>query len=358
MPKKSKLHPLSFSVKELARLLECPYDGDGETRITGVAGLENAQQGDLVFLTHARFRSLLENTKASAAIIPSEDKFKRIPVLKSANPYLSFIKAVEFFYTPYRPEPGIHPTAVISPSAKIGNAVSIGAFCSVGDDVEIGARTVLFPLVTLYPRVKIGEDTVLHSLVSIREDTRIENRVLIHNGAVVGSDGFGFQRGPDGRLIKIPQKGTVIIEDDVEVGANTAIDRAALGETIIRRGTKIDNLVQVAHNVNIGENCILAGQTGIAGSTKIGKSVIMGGQVGLTDHITIGDSVIIAAKSGVSKSVPPHSFVAGSPHVDIHTFRKVRALMPQLYDLAKDLKRMKAKVEELERILKDKNPQA
>ena len=196
--------------------------------------------------------------------------------------------------------------------------------------------------------MKIGREVVIHSHVSIREEIQIGNRVIIHNGAVIGSDGFGYLQDKNRSHIKIPQIGRVIIEDDVEVGANTAIDRATLGETIIKKGTKIDNLVQIAHNVEIGPHSILAGQVGIAGSTKIGKNVIMGGQVGVGDHIKIEDRVIIAAKSGVTKDIPADSIVAGYPHMDIKDWRKSRALLPQLYDLSKEIKRLKKKIEELE----------
>jgi len=340
----------SLTVKELARLLGCPYEGDGEIQIAGVSGLEQAKEGDLVFLAHPRYRKQLEETRASAAIIPEEETFRKIPVLISKNPHLAFIRAVDFFFQPYRPRPGIHSSALVSPSARIGRDVAVGAFCVIGDEVEIGEGTVVFPLVSVYPRVRIGERAVIHSHVSIREDVRIGDRVIIHNGAVIGSDGFGYVEEPDGSRHKIHQKGTVVIEADVEIGANTAVDRAALGETIIRRGVKIDNLVQVAHNVEIGENSVLAGQTGIAGSTKIGRGVIMGGQVGVADHVRIGDKVIIAAKSGITKDIPAGAFVSGSPHLDIRDWRKVWVLLPQLYDFMKEMKKLRARVEELEKL--------
>jgi UDP-3-O-[3-hydroxymyristoyl] glucosamine N-acyltransferase len=342
----------SLTVEELSRLLGCQFEGDGKTRITGVAGLEQAGEGDLVFLAHSRFRKYLEETRAAAAIIPEEETFRKIPVLLSKNPRLSFIRAVEFFFHPYRPRPGVHRSAIVSPSARIGGDAAVGPFCVIGDEVEIGEETVLFPLVSVYPRVKIGRRTIIHSHVSIREDVRIGDRVIIHNGAVIGSDGFGFVEETGGWRHKIPQKGTVVIEDDVEIGANSAVDRAALGETIIRRGVKIDNLVQVAHNVEVGENSILAGQTGIAGSSKIGKGVIMGGQVGIADHVRVGDKVTMAAKTGVTKDIPAGAFVAGFPHLDIHAWRKIWVLLPQLYDFIKDMKKLKSKVEELEKSIK------
>lgn len=339
-------------VKELSHVLNCPFEGEGKTMICGVSSLEKAKQGDLVFLAHHKYLPLLERSKASAAIIPFEEKYDRIPVIKSERPYLTFIKAVELFFKPYRLEPGIHPQAFVTPSATIGKDVAVGAFSFIGNEVEIGAGTVIFPLVSIFPRVKIGKETVIHSHVSIREEVRIGNRVIVHNGAVIGSDGFGYLKADDGSHTKIPQKGTLVIEDDVEVGANTTIDRAALGETVIKKGAKIDNLVQIAHSVEIGENSILAAQTGIAGSTKIGKNVIMGGQVGVADHVNIGDNVIVAAKSGIMKNIPSNSFVAGSPHLDIRDMRKIWVVLPQLYDFVKNIKKLKKKVEELEKKIK------
>jgi len=341
-----------MSVEELAGLLSCTFEGDGKTEIRGVSSLERAGEGDLVFPAHPKYRTLLEESGASAAIIPTGEKFNRIPVLRSENPQLAFIKAVEVFYSPYRLQPGIHPSAIVSPSVKTGKEVAVGAFAYIGDGVSIGAKTVIFPFVSIYPGVKIGKECVIHSHVSIREDIQIGNRVFIHNGASIGSDGFGYVQDKDGSYIKIPQTGTVIIEDDVEVGANSAIDRASLGETIIKKGTKIDHLVQIAHNVEVGPNSILAVQVGISGSVKIGKNVIVEGQVGVADHLHIGDQAIMAAKTGVTKDIPPGSFVAGFPHQNIREWRKTKALLSRLHDLIKDIRGLKKKVEELEKRIK------
>ncbi|MBE0461466.1 MAG: UDP-3-O-(3-hydroxymyristoyl)glucosamine N-acyltransferase [Candidatus Aminicenantes bacterium] len=338
-----------FTLAELAKLLNCPFEGEGKTEISGVSSLEDAQKGDLTFCAGPKFRKQLERTVASAVIVPLEEKFNKIPVIKSKNPYLTFVKAIGFFFKPYVPLPGIHPQAVVSPTAKIGKNVSIGALTYIGDEVEIGEGSVIFPLVSIYPKVKIGREVIIHSHVSIREEVNIGNRVLIHNGVIIGSDGFGYLQTEEGRSIKIPQKGTVIIEDDVEIGANTTIDRAALTETRIQKGVKIDNLVQIAHSVDIGAHSILAAQTGIAGSTKVGQKVIMGGQVGVTDHITIGDNVIIAAKSGVTKSVPANTMVAGVPHLEITEWRKAWASIPHLYELLREIRKLKKRIEELEK---------
>ena len=351
-----KKHPhkagLPLSVEEIARLLDCPFEGNGKTEIRGVSDLEKAGAGDLVFLAQRKYRPLLEKSRASAAIIPVEEHYDRIPVIKSGNPHLSFVKVVELFYAPYQPEPGVHPTAVVSPTAKLGKGISVGAFVHIGDEVEIGDGTVIFPFVAIYRGVKIGKEAVIHSHVSIREEVRIGNRVIIHNNSVIGSDGFGYLQDKDRSHIKIPQAGTVIIEDDVEIGANTAVDRAALGETIIRKGTKIDNLVQVAHNVEIGENCILAGQTGIAGSVKIGKNVITGGQVALSDHVNIGDNVMIAGRTGVMKDIPPNSIIAGVPSQDIREWKKSSIAFARLGELVKEIRELKKKVEDLEKKIK------
>lgn len=346
MPEK-KLIPIPLAA--LAKRLGCPYQGEGTTLISGVSSLKEAKKGDLVFLAHRKFRSQLEKTKASAAIIPAGESFARIPVIKSENPQLSFIHAVSYFFQPYMPSPGIHPQAHVSPTAKIGKDVSIGAFSFIGDDADIGHRSVIFPLVAVYPRIKMGSGCVIHSHVSIREDTVIGDRVIIHNGAVIGSDGFGYIQDKNKTSSKIPQKGIVVIQDDVEIGANTTIDRASLGKTVIGRGTKIDNLVQIAHNVEIGSDTILVAQTGIAGSSKLGRKVIAGGQVGIADHVEIGDNVIIAAKSGVTKSIPDDSMVAGIPHLDIREWRKAWVAIPQLFDLLKEIKKLKKKVEAIEK---------
>ena len=337
------------TVAALARRLGCSFEGNGETILSGVSSLEEAQEGDLVFLAAKKHRGLLEKTKASAVILPPEELFTRIPVLRSEKPYLTFIKALDFFYKPYCPQPGIHPQAVISSSAKIGKDVSIGAFVFIDEDVEIGNGSVIFPLVTIYPGVRVGENCTIHSQVTLRERVRIGNRVILHSGVVVGSDGFGYIQAEEGGHIKVPQKGSVIIEDDVEIGANATIDRAALSNTIIRKGTKIDNLVMVAHNVEIGADSLLAAQTGIAGSTKIGKNFMAGGQVGISDHLTIGDNVIMAAKTGVTKDVPSGSFVSGSPHLDIKDWRKAWASIPQLYELIREVRKLRKRVEELEK---------
>jgi UDP-3-O-[3-hydroxymyristoyl] glucosamine N-acyltransferase len=338
-----------LTVRELAGRLACPYEGDGSVVLTGVAGLDEAGPGQLSYLAHPRFRPSLGGTRAAALVLGTGEAWDRTPVIRAENPQLAFIRATEIFFTPYRPGPGVHPTAVVAPTARIGKDASIGPLCWIGDGAEIGDGAVLHPLVAVYPGVRIGRNVVIHAQVAIREDVSIGDNVILHAGVVVGSDGFAYVKGPDGAQRKIPQTGTVRIEDDVEVGANSTIDRAALGATVVGKGVKIDNLVMVAHNVEIGANSILIAQVGIAGSSKVGANVVLAGQVGLADHLTVGDNAIVAAKSGVTKSVPAGAFVAGSPHLDINDWRKVWVLIPQLPELVKDLKRLKKRVEELER---------
>jgi UDP-3-O-[3-hydroxymyristoyl] glucosamine N-acyltransferase len=338
-----------LTVRELAARLECPFEGDGAVRITGVASLEGAGPGDLVFLGQTKHRAALEASRASAAIVPPEETGLNIPVIRADEPHLAFIRAVGIFHQPLRPGPGIHPLAVVAASARLAEGVSVGPLAFVGEGAEIGAGAVIHPLAAIYPGAKIGERSVIHSHVSIREGVVIGKNVVIHNGTVVGVDGFGYIKGPGGRHIKVPQVGTVIIEDDVEIGANSAVDRAALDATIIRKGVKIDDLVMVGHNVEVGENAILVAQVGISGSSRVGRDAILSGQVGIADHVAVGDGAIVAAKSGVTKNVPGGTMVSGSPHLDIRDWRKFWAAAPQLYDLIKEVKRLRTRIEELEK---------
>jgi len=347
---KKQLDPTPFfiTVAQLAERLGLPYEGDGGVVVRGTASLEEAGPGDLVYVKERKHASLLESTKASAAIIPEDLEFSRIPVIKSSLPRLSFIAVLEMFFPPFKPLPGIHPQAEIAASAIIGADVSIGAFAVVGEDAVIGDECVIFPLVSIYPGVEIGRECILHSQTVLREGVRIGDRVIVHGGVVIGTDGFGYVRNEDGSHRKIPQKGGVIIEDDVEVGANCAIDRATLGNTIVGKGTKIDNLVQIGHNVSVGRHTILISQVGIAGSSSVGDNVILSGQVGIADHVHFGDRVVVAAKSGVTKDIPPDSMAAGIPHLDIREWRKAYASLPHLHSLLREFKKLKKRVEDME----------
>jgi UDP-3-O-[3-hydroxymyristoyl] glucosamine N-acyltransferase len=328
-----------MTLAELAERLGCELRGDGTIEIRAVRGLEEAGPGDLTFLSNPRYAAQLDATRASAAIVARDGADLAIATLRADNPYLCFARALTLFHRPLTPSPGIHPTAVVAPSASIAEPVSIGAYAVVGDDVVIGSGATIHPHVTIYPGVKIGRDVVAHAGVVLREHVRIGDRVVLHPGVVVGADGFGFAPSPEG-AVKIPQVGIVVIEDDVEIGANTTIDRATLEATIIRRGAKLDNLVMVAHNCEVGAHSFLAAQVGIAGSTKVGRGVQMGGQVGVAGHVVIGDGVQVAAQSGVPSSVPPGKVVGGYPAVEVTIWRRTSAALLRLPELLRRVRRL------------------
>jgi UDP-3-O-[3-hydroxymyristoyl] glucosamine N-acyltransferase len=333
-------------LRELAERLGCELRGDGEVEVGGVAGLEQAGPGDLTFLANPRYAPLLAGTRAAAVVLaPGHEA--AVPCLFSANPYLAFARAVALLRPAAPPAPGVHPSAQVDPAAVLGADVHVGALAVVGPGVRLGARTVVHPHVVLYEDVEVGEDCVLHSGVQVRERCRLGNRVVVQNGAVIGGDGFGFARDGEGRHHKFPQVGIVVVEDDVEIGALTAVDRAALGETRIGRGTKLDNLVQVGHSVAIGEDSVLAGQVGVAGSTRIGNRVTLAGQVGVAGHLTIGDGVIATAQTGIPGSIEKGSVVSGYPAIENRAWLKSSAVFARLPELLKRLRELERKVESL-----------
>jgi UDP-3-O-[3-hydroxymyristoyl] glucosamine N-acyltransferase len=333
-------------LSELAARLGASVRGDGSVEVTRVAGIDEAGPGDLTFVSNPRYAAKLPATRASAVIVAPEIDTP-LPSLLSSNPYLAFARAVAVLDPPPRPAPGIHPTAQVGPGAVLGEGVHLGACVVVGARARIGARSVLHPHVVLYDDAVVGEDCDLHSGVQVREACRLGHRVVIQNGAVIGSDGFGFAKDEAGRYAKIPQRGIVVLEDDVEVGALSAIDRAALAETRIGRGTKIDNLVQVGHSVTIGEDSVLAGQVGIAGSTRLGARVTLAGQVGVAGHLTLGDGVIASAQTGIPHDVEAGAFVSGYPAIDNRAWLKASALFAKLPELQKRLRELERQVEEL-----------
>jgi UDP-3-O-[3-hydroxymyristoyl] glucosamine N-acyltransferase len=286
-------------------------------------------------------------TRASAVILGHDIPEVDIPSLRTSDPYLAFAHALELFFVPPHPESGIHPTAVISPDAKIGVNPAIGAFVVVGPRCVVGANVELHPHVVLYPDVQLGDDVELHAHVVVREACRVGNRVIAQNGAVIGSDGFGFAPRSDGSYHKIAQTGPVVIEDDVEIGANTTVDRAAVGRTIIRRGAKLDNLVQIGHGSSVGEDSVLAAQVGVAGSTVIGKGVKLGGQVGLAGHLEVGDGAVIYAQSGLSHDVKPGAVLSGSPAFDAGTWLRAVTAFPKLGELLKRVRDLEKAVAQL-----------
>jgi len=323
----------------LAAELDCELRGDGAIEIGAVRGLEDAGPGDLTFLANPRYAVQLGATRASAIILPASAPDVRLPSLRTAHPYLAFARALALFHRPRPAAPGVHPTAVVAPSARVAGPVSVGAYAVIGEDVEIGPRATIYPHVTIYPGVRIGADFVAHAGVVVREDVRIGDRVVLHPGAVLGADGFGFVPMPEG-AVKIPQTGTVVIEDDVEIGANTTVDRATLGATIVRRRAKLDNLVMVGHGCEVGPDSFLAAQVGLAGSTRLGRGVQMGGQAGAAGHLTIGDGVRIVAQSGVPSSVPPGQTIGGYPAVEVTRWRRVSAALLRLPELLHRVRRL------------------
>jgi len=339
-----------LKLRELAERLDCRLEGDGDVDIRRVAGIEQAEAGDLTFVANPKYQQHLSTTHASAIILSNQAPAEgmRASVLRSANPYLAFAKAVGLLTHSTPPVRGRDPLSAVSATATLGAEVSIGAFAVIGDGAVIGARTIVFPNAVIGPGAIVGDDCVVHAHVSIRERVRVGHRVIVQDGAVIGSDGFGFVRQPDGSHFKIPQHGDVVVEDDVEIGANTTIDRPAVGETRIGRGTKIDNLVQVAHGVKIGRHVLLAAQVGIAGSTTLEDGVIMAGQSGATGHIRLGAGAIVSAKSAVTKDVEAGRQVAGVPAGDIAEWRESSVLVRRLPELRRSLADLEARLATLE----------
>ncbi len=330
-----------MKLSHIASRIGCRLTGE-DVEILRVAGIDDAGEGDLTFVSNRKYISHIPKTRASAIILGEDIPPVSIPSLRTDDPYLAFARALEIFFIPVVPDPGIHPTAAVSDDAQIGQNVSIGAFAVIGKGCTIGDGVVLHPHVVLYPEVNIGDRSVLHSFVVVRERVHIGRRVVLQNGAVIGSDGFGFAPTKDGEFYKICQTGRVIIEDDVEVGANAAIDRAAVGDTIIRRGAKLDNLVQIGHGSQVGEHSVLAAQVGVAGSTHIGNGVWIGGQAGFAGHTKVGDKSIITAQSGTSHDIPAGALVSGSPAFENAAWLRSVAAFPKLPYLVR-------KVRELER---------
>jgi UDP-3-O-[3-hydroxymyristoyl] glucosamine N-acyltransferase len=343
-PKRSNDQPKPLKLSEIAALVGGELVGDGRLEITGVAGIKEAQKGDITFLANARYLPFLSQTQASAVIAPMEIKDPKKPLILSENPSLAFTKVVSHFtVSPPEETEGVHPTAVIGKDVSIGKKVSIGAFCVVEDGAVIGDGCVLRPQVFVGRQARLGKQCRLSPQVVLRERVTLGDRVLVHPGAVIGGDGFGYET--DGtRHIKIPQTGSVTIGDDVEIGSNACIDRGRFQDTRIGRGTKIDNLVQIAHNVVIGEDCLIVSQVGVSGSTELGKNVIVAGQAGLVGHIEIGEGAVIGARAGVSKSVPAGAVVLGEPARPIAEQKRLFALIARLPELFKEFAELKKRL--------------
>src|SRR5437763_14115787 len=332
-----------MKLKDIAHRISARLEPpDADVEITGIAAIETAAPGQIAFIANPKYAPAARTTQASALIVDEDFPALDKPTLRIKNPHYAYAQTVELFHQPQRYDAGIHPTAVIHPSARVGQNASIGAYVVIEADVQIGDNCTLLPYVAVYRGVKIGRNFFAHSHVAVREYCEIGDNVLLHNHVVIGSDGFGFAKDNNGRWQKILQAGKVVIEDDVEVQANSCIDRASMGETRIGRGTKIDNLVQVAHNCTVGENSMLCSQVGVAGSTELGKNVVLAGQAGVAGHCKVGDGVIVTAKSGTHGDIPAGAMVSGIPAFDNKQWLRSVAIFNRLPELAKAVRTAKS----------------
>ncbi|MBN2468584.1 MAG: UDP-3-O-(3-hydroxymyristoyl)glucosamine N-acyltransferase [Deltaproteobacteria bacterium] len=335
------------TVAELAELAGATVVGDGSVSITGLAAVSDAQKGDITFFSNLKYRSRLLETRASAVISAETVEGLHIPFLITPNPYAAYaVIARLFFMKPHQPR-GISNDAHIAPSARIGADSSIYPFVYVGEQVTIGDRVTLHPGVHIGDGTVVGDDVIMHPNVTVHHGSVIGSRVILYPGVVIGGDGFGYAREKNG-YTKIPQVGIVQIDDDVEIGANSTVDRAALGKTWIKRGAKIDNLVMIAHNVIVGEHTVIVSQSGVAGSSEIGDNVVLAAQSGVSGHIKIGDKVTVAARGGISKDIPPNSIVSGSPSMPHRNWLKSKVICGRLPELHADVKTLKERVAALE----------
>ena len=337
----------TMKLREIADALGCRLEGDGEMEIAGVAGMEHAGPTQLTFLANPKYAPKVKHTRAGAILVAEPLKGIEIACLVSSNPYLDFARALALFYQPPRPAPGIHALACVAPTAVLGENCSIGPFASVGERVRIGNNAVLHPHVVIYEGVEIGDDFLAHSHATVREFCRIGTRVVLQNSVVVGGDGFGFAKRPDGTQYKIVQSGITVIEDDVEIQTLTSIDRATVGETRVKRGAKIDSLVQVGHACTVGEDNIVCAQTGLAGSTVLEKNVILAGQVGSSGHLTVHEGAVVYAQSGIGGDVAAGACISGSPAFATSEWLRAVTAFPKLPELLKTVRELKKKVEKL-----------
>jgi UDP-3-O-[3-hydroxymyristoyl] glucosamine N-acyltransferase len=336
-----------MQLSQIAQSLSCELHGDGTLDISGVAGIEDAGPSHLTFLANPKYAHKVRNTHAGAIL--STQPHEGISTLISANPYLDFARALALFYQPPKPALGIHPLAAIAPTASIGENASIGPFAVVGERVVIGRNAVLHPHAVIYEGVEIGDDFVAHSHATVREFCRIGHRVILQNSVVIGGDGFGFAKRADGTHYKIPQSKATILEDDVEIQSLTSIDRGTIAETRVKRGAKIDSLVQVVLACVVGEDNIICAQTGLAGSSILERNVLLAGQVGISGHLTIHDNVIVYAQSGVGHDVAAGSRISGSPAFAANEWLRCITAFPRLAEIVRTVRELKRKVEEIEK---------
>ena len=330
-----------MKLKDIASAIDARVEnGSPDIDITGVAGIEQAGPGQLTFVSNPKYAAAAKTTKASAVIVAEDFPVISSAMLRSKNPYLAWAKALELFYQPPRYVPAIHATAVVHRASKVGKNAHIGPYVVVDEDVEIGDNAVLLAHVVIYRGAKIGDNFFAHAHAVVREFCQLGDNVLLQNGVVVGCDGFGFAKDDSGHWHKIVQSGTAVLEDDVEVQANSCIDRASVGETRIARGAKLDNMVHVGHSCTVGEDTLLCAQVGLAGTTDVGNNVVLAGQVGVAGHCKIGDGVIAIAQSGIPHDVPAGKMISGSPAVDFKLWLKCSAAYARLPEIAKAVRKI------------------
>src|SRR5580704_8758116 len=334
-----------MNLREIAGRLGCRLAGDGDLEISGVAGMEHAGPGQLTFLANPKYGPKVKHTQASAILVGQELPGVEIAFLISENPYLDFARALAWYYQPPRPAAGIHPLAHVAASAVVGENCSIGPFAVVGERVKLGRNAVLHPHVVLYEGAEVGDDFLAHSHATVREFCRIGNRVILQNGVVVGGDGYGFAKRADGSHFKIVQSGVTVIEDDVEIQSLTSVDRATVGETRIKRGAKIDSLVQVGHACTVGEDNIICAQTGLAGSSILEKNVLLAGQVGISGHLTVHEGAIVYAQSSIGGDVKANSRVSGSPAFDAREWLRAITAFQKLPEILRSVRELKRELE-------------
>ena len=325
--------------------------GDGEIELAGAGGLDIAQSGEITFLANPKYTPQIKDTKASAIFLNEKEPIERadLAVLRAKDPYLAYTRALRLFNPEPKFAPFVHKFAAIDETATVAPDVSIDAFVSIGKNCVIESGVKIFPNATIYDNAKIGANSIIHSGVAVRENCEIGANCIIHNNATIGSDGFGYAKDENKAWLKIPQTGNVVLEDDVEIGANTAIDCASVGETRIKRGAKIDNLVQIGHSCTIEEDALICSQTGLAGSSVIGKRVILAGQVGIAGHLKVGDDVVITAKSATSHNVEAGKIISGVPAFDNRDWLRSIAAFRRLGEMARTVRDLEKRLPGLEK---------
>lgn len=342
---------MSKKLKEIAALIGGELVGSGDITISGINGIKEAREGDLTFVAGATQSDLVCCSKASAVVVPKTFSAScNKPVIKVEDPSIAFSKIIDSIFPDRIPHPeGISPAAIISKKAKIGKGCAVGAYVVIEDGADIGADSVIYPFCYIGKNSKVGSRSIIYPHVTIREEIVLGERVIIHPGSVIGSDGFGYDTRKDGVHFKVPQMGIVVVEDDVEIGACVTIDRARFSKTVIGKGSKIDNLCQIAHNVKIGPHSLIAAQCGISGSSELGRNVVLGGQVGVADHLKLGDFVTVGAQSGVTKSFPSKSILFWYPARPVEKVRDIIASIGLLPKLFKRVKELESRLKEIEK---------